>query len=356
MDRADPTDLIRRAEGILADIGKLRMEVAAQIRTGTDDVVSRALQSAPIDSLRPYLAPGARIGGLANSQFRTVAEIHTVPARILTQVPGVDIATAQAVQAAAQAQADHFRSRVHPRLDPERDTALLTNLLALARVDAPVKQLRRQLPRVRIRGTGPRHTREPQVAPEPDPAADKVIELIDRIEEARSAESDVWATYRSDPAPIDRLLNEFASGTTDVDAEHGFVGADVAAEAEQTNLDRSLLRTQLRGYQLFGAQYALTRQRVLLCDELGLGKTVQALAVAAHLAAADKQRHILVVCPANLSIHWAEEATKHTALTPIEIRGSQREARLAEWKVNGGLAIVTFTTLQRVKLPNGRTW
>lgn len=351
MDRADPTDLIRRAEGILADIGKLRMEVAAQIRTGTDDVVSRALQSAPIDSMRPYLAPGARIGGLANSQFRTVAEIHTVPARILTQVPGVDIATAQAVQAAAQAQADHFRSRVHPRLDPERDTALLTNLLALARVDAPVKQLRRQLPRVRIRGTGPRHTREPQVAAEPDPAADKVIELIDRIEEARSAESDVWATYRSDPAPIDRLLNEFASGTTDVDAEHGFVGADVAAEAEQTNLDRSLLRTQLRGYQLFGAQYALTRQRVLLCDELGLGKTVQALAVAAHLAAADKQRHILVVCPANLSIHWAEEATKHTALTPIEIRGSQREARLAEWKVNGGLAIVTFTTLQRVKLP-----
>ena len=107
----------------------------------------------------------------------------------------------------------------------------------------------------------------------------------------------------------------------------------------------------MRGYQLFGAQYALTRQRVLLCDELGLGKTVQALAVAAHLAAADKQRHILVVCPANLSIHWAEEATKHTALTPIEIRGSQREARLAEWKVNGGLAIVTFTTLQRVKLP-----
>lgn len=344
MDRAELAELVRRADAALDDIGKLRADIAAGIRTSADDVVAHALQAAPIDSLRPYLTRGTRIGGLANSQFRTVAEIHTVPARTLTQVPGVDIATARAVQTAAQAKADHIRAGVRPRLDAEseRDAALLTDLLTLTRAATPVKQLRRLLPRLRTRLDMPDAAQ---------PVAVQVTELLDRIAEAREPESDVWAGYRRDATTVDTLLYEFASGTTDVDAERGFVGADAAAEAERISLDHSLLRTQLRGYQHFGAQYALAGQRVLLCDELGLGKTVQALAVAAHLAAVDNMRHVLVICPSHLSLHWVDETLKHTELTPIEIRGSRREARLAEWKDTGGLAIVTFSGLQRIKLP-----
>ncbi|HTM85798.1 MAG TPA: DEAD/DEAH box helicase [Mycobacterium sp.] len=346
MDGADLTDLVRRADAALADIGELRTEIATHISAGADEVVSHTLRAAPLDSLRPYLARGARIGGLANSQFRTVADILTVPARTLTQVPGVDIATAQAVQAAAQSKADHIRSGVRPRLDTasERDTALVSNLVVLTRAEAPVKQLRRLLPRLRARIDASTAVSDQVTA--------KVAELIDRIAESRRPEPDVWAHYRQDGRAVDILLGEFASGTTDIDAAQGFLGADVTAQAEQLNLDDSLLHTHLRSYQLFGAQYALSRQRVLLCDELGLGKTLQALAVAAHLAAVDKIRHMLVICPPNLSIHWVNETTKHSALTPIEIRGSQREARLAEWKDKGGLAIVTFTTLQRIKLPD----
>lgn len=354
MDRAD---LVRRADGLLADIGKLRAEVAASVRSNTDTVVEQALQSAPLDSLRPYLARGTRISALMNSKYRTVADIHSVAPRILTQVPGVDIATAQAVQAAAQAQADHIRTATRPRLNPdsETDTALVTSLLVLTRADAPVKQLRRLLPRLRARvgmqnGAGRRRRDDPP-ATEPDPLVNKVAELIDRIEDARKPEPDSWIVYRRDTAAVDQMLSEFASGTTDVDAAQGYVGAEVAAQAEQAGLDRSLLRTELRDYQLFGVQHALARRRVLLCDELGLGKTIQALAVAAHLAAADKMRHVLVICPPNASIHWADETHKHTALTAIEIRGSQREARLAEWKDKGGLAIVTFTMLARITLP-----
>ncbi len=112
------------------------------------------------------------------------------------------------------------------------------------------------------------------------------------------------------PRPIDQLLSEFSSGTTDVDAAQGFVGAEVAAQVEQTVLNRSLLRTELRGYQEFGARYAVARERTLLCDDLGLGKTLQALAVAAHLAAAEQPRHTLVVCQPNTGIHWAAETAK----------------------------------------------
>lgn len=338
MDSADATELIRHADAALAGIGKLRAEIADRIQATTDEVVTQTLQSAPLPSLRPYLARGARLGGLANSEYRTVADIHTVPARLLTQVPGIDIEAAQAVQAAAQAMADHIRTTTRPRLRAEKDSALLASLLTLVHAGAPVKQLRRLMPRLRS------HTASDQLL-------ESVRGLLDRIDDANHPEGDPWAAYRADPRPIDQLLSEFASGTTDVDAAQGFVGAEVTAEVERTALNRSLLRTELRGYQEFGARYALTRERVLLCDDLGLGKTVQALAVAAHLAAAEQLRHALVVCQANTGIHWAAETAKHTTLRPIEIRGSSRDARLEDWKTAGGLAIVSYDTLQRIKLP-----
>lgn len=338
MDSADPTELIRHADAALAGVGKLRAEVADQIRAGTDEVVTQTLQSAPLPHLRPYLARGARLGGLANSDYRTVHDVHTVPARLLTQVPGIDIEAAQAVQAAAQAMADHIRTTTRPRLRPGQDTELLTSLLTLVQADVPVKQLRRLMPRLRNQTAS-------------DQLRESVRALIDRIDDARHVEGDVWEHYRTDPRPVDQLLSEFASGTTDVDASQGFVGAEVAAQVEQTVLNRSLLRTELRGYQEFGARYALARQRILLCDDLGLGKTLQALAVAAHLSATAQLRHTLVVCQPNTGIHWAAETTRHTALRAIEIRGAERDARLENWKTSGGVAIVSYDTLQRIKLP-----
>ncbi|MUL81580.1 MULTISPECIES: DEAD/DEAH box helicase [unclassified Mycolicibacterium] len=338
MDSAEATELIRHADAALAGVGKLRAEIADRIHATTDEVVTETLQSAPLDRLRPYLARGARLGGLTNSEYRTIADIHTVPARLLTQVPGVDIDAAQAVQAAAQAMADHVRTTTRPRLRAEHDTELLVSLLTLVHADAPAKQLRRLMPR--LRG----HT-----------ASDQLLEsvggLLDRIEDAHHPEADAWAAYHVDPRPIDRLLSEFASGTTDVDAAQGFAGAEVAAQVEQTTANRSLLRTELRGYQEFGVRYALARERVLLCDDLGLGKTLQALAVAAHLAAVEQLRHTLVVCQPDAGIHWAAETAKHTALRAIEIRGSGRDARLEEWKTSGGVAIISYDTVARIKLP-----
>ncbi|KLI05619.1 SNF2-related protein [Mycolicibacterium senegalense] len=337
MDSADSTELIRHAEAALAGVGKLRAEIADRIRASTDEVVTQTLKSAPLPHLRPYLARGARLGGLANSDYRTVADVHSVPARLLTQVPGVDIEAAQAVQAAAQAMADHLRTTTRPRLRPGEDTELLSSLLTLAEADLPVKQLRRLMPRLRSNTAS-------------DQLLDSARGLLDRIDDARHRQGDPWVSYRADPRPIDQLLTEFASGTTDIDAAQGFFGAEVAALVEQTVLNRTLLRTELRGYQDFGARYALARERVLLCDDLGLGKTLQALAVAAHLAAA-QLRHTLVVCQPNTGIHWAAETAKHTALRAIEIRGSERDARLENWKAAGGVAIVSYDTLQRIKLP-----
>ena len=60
----------------------------------------------------------------------------------------------------------------------------------------------------------------------------------------------------------------------------------------------------LRGYQKIGVRYLLERWRVLLGDQMGLGKTIQT-AVAAEMSG--KARRCLVVCPNYSKAQWAEE-------------------------------------------------
>jgi superfamily II DNA or RNA helicase len=57
--------------------------------------------------------------------------------------------------------------------------------------------------------------------------------------------------------------------------------------------------------------------RVLLADEVGLGKTVQAGLVAAELGARGAADRVLVVTPAGLRDQWAHEFQKRFAFTPV---------------------------------------
>lgn len=59
----------------------------------------------------------------------------------------------------------------------------------------------------------------------------------------------------------------------------------------------------LRGYQAFGAKYAIAQRHTLIGDEMGLGKTVEAIAAMAHLKA-EGTRYFAVVCPASVLINW----------------------------------------------------
>jgi len=59
-------------------------------------------------------------------------------------------------------------------------------------------------------------------------------------------------------------------------------------------------------YQRAGIAYALKRPHVLIGDEPGLGKTIQAIGVA---NAVDAKR-ILVVCPASVRLQWAAEVAR----------------------------------------------
>lgn len=63
---------------------------------------------------------------------------------------------------------------------------------------------------------------------------------------------------------------------------------------------------ELRPYQKFAVVYALEKQRLFICDEMGIGKTVEALAT---LQAANAFP-ALVICPSVVKINWLREIDK----------------------------------------------
>ena len=79
--------------------------------------------------------------------------------------------------------------------------------------------------------------------------------------------------------------------------------ADAAFDAIPT-----CLRAALLPFQVEGVRFALHRGgRALIADEMGVGKTLQALAVA---AAYRPEWPALVICPASLRLVWAEEVER----------------------------------------------
>jgi len=66
---------------------------------------------------------------------------------------------------------------------------------------------------------------------------------------------------------------------------------------------------EIEHYQLVPAVRALQMNRVslLLADDVGLGKTIEAGLVAQELIRRHRARRIMIVCPASLQLQWQEE-------------------------------------------------
>lgn len=97
---------------------------------------------------------------------------------------------------------------------------------------------------------------------------------------------------------LDRMAELHAEMKVNLDASY-------AAEAK-TDLTIDGLGGTLRPFQIAGVEYALRNQKVIIADQMGLGKTVQALAT----AAAANAFPMIVVCPASLKLNWLNETRK----------------------------------------------
>jgi SWI/SNF-related matrix-associated actin-dependent regulator of chromatin subfamily A-like protein 1 len=64
---------------------------------------------------------------------------------------------------------------------------------------------------------------------------------------------------------------------------------------------------QLYPFQKVPVEYALSRKNTLIADEMGAGKTLEAIGI---INSAPEIKKILVVCPATLRLNWASELMK----------------------------------------------
>ena len=115
-------------------------------------------------------------------------------------------------------------------------------------------------------------------------------------------------------------------------------------------------RAAILPYQLEPALAALGgARRILIADEVGLGKTVQAGLIAAEIIRRDAPARVLVVVPAALAAQWADELRARFGLTCVPAdRGSfdrrARERAFGDNPWNG--AGIFLTSLDFLKQPH----
>ena len=85
------------------------------------------------------------------------------------------------------------------------------------------------------------------------------------------------------------------------------VTAEIRRNPAGHPLRTTLLKTELRPYQLDGIAFAAGRGRAVLADDMGLGKTIQGIGVAELLARQASVSRVLIVCPASLKSQWRKE-------------------------------------------------
>lgn len=103
------------------------------------------------------------------------------------------------------------------------------------------------------------------------------------------------------------------TGTDDAERLDAFL--DAVRWGAVTNADRTLLQAPFRSgitiedYQLDPLVRAIDMARVslLIADDVGLGKTIEAGLVIRELLLRHRARTVLIVCPASLQIKWQEE-------------------------------------------------
>ncbi|WP_425827426.1 DEAD/DEAH box helicase [Streptomyces fractus] len=381
---ADGARLHAAVRALLDDHARAVRTVREALAPLLDESVAQVLDTMPVARLQEATDGRVRVGLVERDGLRTVRQVLDAGPARLHQIHGVGPQTATQLLAAAGRLAERVRQTAAVPLDvdaPEpRTTALVTALHVLVEagpdarhaVDTATGLDRRLGPLLdearpaagRLRMLFAGRTRRARALD----AAEQVRALVAEAERAgthallaqasvdllRGPASDVaaWVDFEVRSAEYYSVLGEIAGLAPDKDAAEGFLPADIAEQVRTQQLDESRLRVSLRGYQSFGARFALARRRALLGDEMGLGKTVQAIAALTHLAA-EGQSHFLVVCPASVLVNWTREIEARSALRVLPVHGPDRAEAFADWKGRGGVAVTTYDALRGLPAPGG---
>ncbi|WP_455351547.1 DEAD/DEAH box helicase [Streptomyces sp. SYSU K217416] len=370
------------ARSVLADHAQAVEGVRTALAPLHDELVRRELKAIPLSRLKDVTEGRLRLGAVEQAGYRTVLQVHTANPYVLQQIPGVGAQTAAQAVAAANQIAGAMRETVAVRIDvsaPEpRTTGLVIALQRLVEAGPDARRARdtaeridQQLTpllaaahpargRLRLALSG-RAKREQALAAVAaisavvTEAAHRDVPLLLRqasvdLLRGPASEVEAWVDFELRSAEYYSLLAEISGRGPDRAASEGFLPSDIADRVRDQQLDDTHRRVSLRGYQSFGARFALAQRRVILGDEMGLGKTIQAIASLAHLAARGRT-HFLVVCPASVLINWTREIRSRSALRAVPVHGPERREAFAEWTERGGVAVTTFDALHGLPAP-----
>lgn len=376
--------LYEAARALVADHGAAVEAVRAALKPIHDAAVQQELDAIPVARLHDVTEGRLRLGSVEKNGLRTVGSVLEAGPYRLRQIPGVGQRTVDQMLAAARRLSEAVHETVAVHIDVDRPepgtTALVTALHVLVeagpdarravdratvlseRLGPLLADARPATGRFRMLLAG-QDKRARALA-----AVTGIRSLVDEAEQAglpellaqasvdllRGSPSDIaaWVDFELRSAEYYSLLAEISGRQPDVAAAEGFLPDEIAERVRTQYLDDAHRRVSLRGYQAFGARFALAQRKVILGDEMGLGKTIQAIAVLAHLAAGG-QRHFMVVCPASVLVNWTREVEARSALRVTVLHGPDRHDAFADWKERGGVAVTTFDALRGFPPPVG---
>jgi len=386
---ADARDVLLRARDLVARAGRVsetediaRHDVQQAFAALRSQMVRRDLGAIPVERLKDSTAGRLRFGPLASAGYVTVLDVLDATPSALLSVPGVGQQTATQIHAAARQVASAIEDGLKVRVDLDPGNVLSTSLLvALSRHD----RVQRAASQVR------EHARTVAESAGPDvktaiPTTGRVrwfftgrakkerasgalsrlteclkwadgqgiwsqLDVVTAEAQTTDPPEQVWRDFERRSPEFYGLLGEIVDLKLDVAASEGFLPAEILASVHEQQLDETFLNVSLRGYQSFGARFALVQRRVIIGDEMGLGKTIQAIAAIAHLKAMGR-RHFLVVCPASVLINWIREVTARSHLTAYQLYGSDREVNLRRWVSRGDVGVTTFESLRALTIPS----
>jgi superfamily II DNA or RNA helicase len=364
------------AEAIVETLGSARAAVVEAYEIACEPQVWTAVGNMSIETVKDTVDGRARLDELPAHGICSVADVLRAGPERLIGVPGIGEGTARRTIQAAEQLKRAARDSLQFRIEFDPKNADMTGLLrALANCgavgqaagahEADAERLAKELATQRPIAEPARAGRlrrlfmragDKTVA---DDAARQVRAMVDTAESSglrRAAQAvrairtpsdeQVWRHFEQHSADYYGLLSQIVGLGGDVAASEGYLPADIVERVGAQPLDTSWLSDslRLRGYQSFGARFALVQRRVVLGDEMGLGKTIQAIAAMAHLAARGAT-HFLVVCPASVLINWTREIARHSTIPVIRLHGNGRSRAAARWRAEGGVGVVTYGAL-----------
>lgn len=322
----------------------------------------RLLQEMPIDALKAATRERLRLSPLTQAGITTVQEVLNWGMSLQT-LSGVGEMSARRMLGAAQTlwQTTYDETPVRIDINSRRpETTLLLRRLAewdaCRQTRGASADLERAAELEQLGTVIERRTTHLLVIPTRTlPAAGlwESIQIVKRRAELLrgssasgrgSVSADPWDDFLARPADYFAMLSELGFITEDEDAAHGDLPEEIIKAVRDQALSGEHLTASLRGYQSFAARFALVQRKVIIGDEMGLGKSVEALAVLAHLRSRG-ETHFLVICPAAVVTNWMREVTGKSKLRAHRVHGPERERAARAWTRDGGVAITTYETL-----------